>query len=211
MSTKPAAGSDRHQTRDRAGREAEHAGVPMAEPGGGHPGEPAHRGGGVGDHDRVRRQSIRAESAAAVEPEPAEPEETGAEHRIGQVVWLQRVTAEADALAEHARGDQRRHARGDVDDGAAGEVERAVRAQPTADAPDPVRDRGVDEGRPEQAEDGHRLEALTLGERAGDERRGDDGEHHLERHEREGRDRRRVVGVRLLSRLPAAPASRSRR
>ena len=72
-------------------------------------------------------------------------------------------------------------------------------AQPAAHAPDPVRDRVIDERRPEQAEDHERLEALALGERAGDQRRGDDGEHHLEDHERLVRDRRRVVGVRLLA------------
>jgi hypothetical protein len=87
---------------------------------GGHPGETAHRRGGVGDHQRVRRQTVRAQRAAAVEPEPAEPEEPSAEHGIGQVVRLQRCAAEADALAEHARGHQCRHAGGDVDDRAAG-------------------------------------------------------------------------------------------
>ena len=85
-----------------------------------------------------------------------------------------------------------------MDDGAAGEVERAEVAQPAADAPDPVRHRRVDERRPEQAEDDERLEALALGEGAGDQRRRDDGEHHLEGHEGRVRDRRRVVGVRLL-------------
>ena len=44
-------------------------------------------------------------------------------------------------------------------------------------------------------------ELLPLGERAGDERGRDDGEHHLEEHEGLVRDGGRVVGV---GRLPHA-------
>ena len=60
-----------------------------------------------------------------------------------------------------------------------------------------MRDRVVHDRRPQQGEDQERLEAHALGERAGDQRRGDDGEHHLEDHERLVRDRRGVVGVGL--------------
>ena len=159
------------------------SGGPCCEPADGHPGQRAHRGGGVGDDEGDRGQPVRGERAAGVEAEPAEPEQAGAEHGHRQVVRLHRLLAEADALAEHERGDQRRDAGGDVHDRAAGEVERAQLVEPAAGAPDPVRDRVVDERRPEQAEEHERLEALALGERAGDQRRRDDGEHHLEDHE----------------------------
>ena len=77
----------------------------------------------------------------------------------------------------------------DVDDGAAGEVERAELEQPAVGRPHPVRDRGVDEDRPQDREQHERAEALALGERAGDERRRDGREHQLERGEQDERDR----------------------
>ena len=58
------------------------------------------------------------------------------------------LLAEADPPAEHEGGDQGRHPGADVDDGSTGEVERAELVEPTPRAPDPVRDRVVDEGRP---------------------------------------------------------------
>src|SRR5438874_1075792 len=82
-----------------------------------------------------------------------------------------------------------------MNDGATSEVEGAKVVQPATSTPDPVRQRIVHERGPEDAEQDERLEALALGEGAGDERWCDDGEHHLEGHECEMRDRRRVVGV----------------
>ena len=57
--------------------------------------------------------------------------------------------------------------------------------------------RVVDEGRPEEREDEERAELHALGERADDEGRRDDREHHLEEHEQQVRDGGRVVGVGL--------------
>ena len=74
----------------------------------------------------------------------------------------------------------------------ASEVEGAELVQEAAVAPNPVRQRIVDERRPEQREEHEGGELLPLGESAGDERRGNGGEHHLEEHERLVRDRRRV-------------------
>ena len=52
-----------------------------------------------------------------------------------------------------------------------------------AAAPHPVGDRAVDEDRPQAHEPQHRRELHAVGEGAGDQRRGDDGEGHLEHHE----------------------------
>ena len=82
------------------------------------------------------------------------------------------------------------------------EVERAELEEPAAVGPHPVRDRVVDERRPEQDERDVRRELHALGERARDERRRDDREHHLERDERERRDR--PVRPRVAS--PRSPA-----
>src|SRR5207244_5810899 len=78
-----------------------------------------------------------------------------------------------------------------MDGGAPGEVERAQLVEPAPRAPHPVRDRVVDEGGPQQGEEHEGLEALALSERAADQGRRDDREHHLEKHERlVGKDRK---------------------
>jgi len=82
-----------------------------------------------------------------------------------------------------------------VHDGATGEVERAELVQPSARPPDPVRDRVIDEGCPEQREEHEGLEALAFCEGAADQRRCDHGEHHLEEHVGLVRDGGCVVGV----------------
>jgi hypothetical protein len=95
----------------------------------------------------------------------------------------------AEALAHHQGHDQGRYARADVNHDAAREVEHAHLGHPAAVAPNPVGQGIVDQGRPQQREQriGRELEALGVGAR--DERRRDDGEHHLigeEQHVRNG-------------------------
>ena len=82
----------------------------------------------------------------------------------------------------------------DMHDRSAREVERAARREPTA-REHPVRNRGVHEQRPQGHEDRPRGESHPVRDGAGDQRRGDHRERHLERHERQRRDRsdRRVA------------------
>ena len=77
-----------------------------------------------------------------------------------------------------------------MDDRAPGEVDRvqAARAEKPA-APLGVRERAVDDQRPQADEDQVAAEAHPLAERPRDERRGDDGELHLERHVHQRRNR----------------------
>ncbi|MNE37730.1 hypothetical protein D3C80_1315970 [compost metagenome] len=76
--------------------------------------------------------------------------------------------------------------------GATGEVQHApVPHQAAVAGPDHVGDRCVDQGEPHGHEDQHRGELHALGEGTDDQRRGDDGEGHLEGDEhafREGAD-----------------------
>ena len=67
-----------------------------------HPGEATDARSEVGDDARLRRAEVRSERRAAVEPEPAEPEEDRAEHDVGRVVGLvrQALSAISAALAE---------------------------------------------------------------------------------------------------------------
>jgi len=78
------------------------------------------------------------------------------------------------------------NAAGDVDHRAAREIEgREVTTrsiQEPADAPDHMRHGAIHNDRPQGEEDGHCAELHALGEGAGDERRGDDGEHQLVDH-----------------------------
>src|SRR3989475_8754400 len=133
---------------------------------------------------------------AHIDAEPAEPERVRAQHGLRGVMRLGLLLAEADSPAEHEGGDQGRNAGTDVDDGPAGEVERAELMKPSTRAPDPVRDRVVDECRPEQREEHEGLEALTFSERAADQGGRDNGKHHLENHEGLMRNGGRVIGVR---------------
>jgi len=73
--------------------------------------------------------------------------------------------------------------------GGVGEVQDA------ADAPDHVCHGAVNHQRPEAKKDGHGAELDALGECAGDQSRGDDGEHELIDHEALLRDGAAVVGV----------------
>src|SRR5919206_582631 len=109
------------------------------------------------------------------------------------------ATRPATAPAAEPSTLGRRCTAADVDHCATREVERAQVVQPAAGAPYPVGDRVVHERRPQQAEQDERLEALALGEGAGDQGRRDDGEHHLERHVRQVGHCRRVVRVGVLA------------
>ena len=132
-------------------------------------------------------QLVGRERAAAVEAEPAEPEQPRAEEREGDVVRQDRLAAVVLAGAEHERGDERRDAGVDVHHRAAGEVEHAAAHEPAA-APDPVRHRRVDQQGPERDEGDVGPEPHPLDHGAGDQRGRDDGERALVGHEQDVRD-----------------------
>jgi hypothetical protein len=89
-----------------------------------------------------------------------------------------------------------------VDNGAAGEVEAGEGGvdvggvEQSAHAPDHVGHGAIDEQGPKGEKDGHGAELHALGKGAGDQRRGDDGEHELVDHEGLLGDGGGVVGVR---------------
>ena len=138
------------------------------------------QGVGEGEHARVAGR----EAAAAVEAEPAEPEQAGAEQHVDRVVGEERLAAVVLAGADDQRRRQGREAGAHLDRDAAGEVEGAAGLQPAA-AEGPVGEHGVDEHRPERGEDEEGAEAHPLDHRAGDQRDGDDAEGRLEGHEDE--------------------------
>lgn len=80
------------------------------------------------------------------------------------------------------------HARADLDGDAAGVVDDAVLEAPAVRVPDPVRERAVDEGRPEKGEDHAGDDAAALGDGADGQSGRDGAEHHLVEGVEEGRD-----------------------
>ncbi|MNI63954.1 hypothetical protein D3C73_1193680 [compost metagenome] len=91
---------------------------------------------------------------------------------------------EAFALAQYQAADQAGDTGVDVHHGAASEVEHApVPHQRAITAPDHVRDRRVNQGEPDAHEHQHCRELHAFGEGTHDQRRGDDGEGHLEGNE----------------------------
>lgn len=147
-------------------------------------GEPAEDRGTGGDlrvdeHDRADAVVV-AEPGARVEAEPAEPQEGRAEHDERQAVRPHRVLLEADPLADDEDHAEGRRTGVDVDRRAAREVDDTQLEQPAARAPDPVRDREVDDGDPQGDEQGPGGELDAVGEGAADQGGGEDGEHHLE-------------------------------
>ena len=104
--------------------------------------------------------------------------------KVSTMLWPGPVVL---ALAEHDRAHQAGNAGIDVHHGAAGEVEHLTRrpsCRQEAVRPRPNARSGIDEDRPQAHEPQHRREFHALGEGAGDQRRRDDGEGHLEADDR---------------------------
>lgn len=190
------AGGDSDKAGDRARAEADGAPFALEAPVPEHPGQPAHRRREVGDDARLDGAQVRGERRAAVEAEPAEPEEDGAEHDVGGVVGLVReaLGAVAAAAPEVDADGERGGAGGDVHGRAAGEVEPAEDEGPAVGVPGPARDGVVDEGRPDEDEDEDGADARVLGERTDGEHGRDGGEHELVDAEEDGGDARAADG-----------------
>jgi len=169
---------------------------------------PADHGSG-GSHGGVEQgeagDAIGGELGTGVEAEPAEPQETGAQHDergVVRTIGHQTVAAAtAKEQAEHETGD----AGADMDDIAAGEVEGAdhIADEGTLTTPHHVREGRVDQQQPGGDERDHRTELHAPGERTGDDGHGDDREHHLEGDVDDG-------GIRVRARRRAGDGGRGR-
>src|SRR5438128_4486827 len=189
-------GRDGHQAADGPDRDSNGRRLLLPHPVREHPADGGPGGGQVRDDESVHGQFIRFEGAPGVEAEPAEPQHGSAEDYVRDVI---RPTVEAfDALAspDDEGGRDRGNPRGGVDDQAAREVEDSEGLEETAEAPVPVRDRNVDERRPEDDVDQEGLEPEPLREGADDQGGRDRGELQLEREVQEFRYRVGVSEVR---------------
>lgn len=120
------------------------------------PGETTDTGGDMGDDTGHDGTQVSGEGTAAVEAEPADPEEHGTQDDVGDVMGPVGEAVDvvvAGALAEHQGVGQGGGARGDVDGRTAGEIETAELEGPAVGVPGPVGDGVVDDGGPDEDED----------------------------------------------------------
>lgn len=198
---------DRNKTRDRTGAEPNDGPLLLEPVVPNHPRQPAHARRKVSHNARLSRTQVRGKGRAAVEPEPAEPEEDCAEDDVGGVVGLVReaLCSVAGALSEVDGNSQCGGSGGNVDGRAAGKVESAHDKAPAGGVPGPARDGIVDEGAPDKDEDCDGAETATLCETTEGEHGGDGGEHELVDAKDEGGDtgaaHRRLVEDALESKV----------
>ena len=138
-----------------------------------HPSEAADARREVGDDARLRCAEVRCEGRAAVEAEPAEPEEDRAQHDIGRVVGLvrQALCAIPAALAEVDGDGECGGSGGDVDGSSTGKVEPAEDEGPAVGVPCPAGDGVVHDGRPDEDEDHYGAKLAPFGDGANGEHR----------------------------------------
>ena len=168
---------------------------------------PGESGGSCGDRCRDEGgggQFVGRQGAARIEPEPAEPEKRSAQDGEGQVVRGESSLFETDPLPI-----SRARTRAETPELVCTTIPPAKSSaprslQPAAHSPDPVSERIVHEGRPENRESEKRRKFDALGICPDDERRRDDRKHALKDHEGIVRDRRRVIGVGLSPHVPQA-------
>src|SRR4029077_4707909 len=114
---------DRDKSRDSARDRTQGAGVPVLDPLCDAPTESGGGRGEVGGDERAGGEAIRSEGAAGVEPEPADPEEAGANKAEDQAVRRHRLLGEAGSFAKIQGTDQCGDTRTDVNDCSASEVQ----------------------------------------------------------------------------------------
>ena len=142
------------------------------------------------------RGAVRRERGSGIEAEPSEPQHAGAEDDERNVRWDVRFAREvALPPPQDMRAGERGQTRGHVHHGAAGEIEHAPLAQEPLRMPRPVRERRVDDEAEKHTNSRYAAEAHALGERAGDQRRRDDGELQLEQREQQQRESWATGGV----------------
>ena len=160
------------------------------------PAEESRRGGNLRVHSGESGGAVGTQRGAAVEAEPAKPEQAGTEGNERDVVrvGVELITFELLAVRQGKDGGEGGETGGGVHDDAAGEILDALLSHP-ATAPDPVAEREVDQVNPDEDEDEVRHEAHAIGKGASHEARRDDGKHALKagKHvRRNGRTRMRL-------------------
>lgn len=172
------------------------------------PGDTGDGGSQVGDQAGHDGAQVSSQGGTTVEAEPADPEEDGSEHDVGDVVGAVGQAlglVVAGALAEHERVGEGGGTGRDVDGGTTGKVETAELEGPAVGVPGPVGDGVVDDGGPDEDEDDAGQHATAVSSSTNGQSGGNGGEHALVQAEeqigdlgaadgglREGLDQRKV-------------------
>lgn len=132
------------------------------------PGKATNTSSNVCDDAGHDGTQVGPEGTAAVEAEPAEPQEHCAENDVRDVVrsvWQPVVFAVPRASSKHQGVGERRGARGDVDGRTTGKVETSELVGPSVGVPGPVGNRVVDDCRPDKHKDngGEHSAAISCG------------------------------------------------
>lgn len=143
------------------------------------PGHGSEHGGEAGVPSGHDSAEVGTERGATVEAEPAEPKEDGAESDERDVVRTEVHHHLLVAAAQDPRVGKGGHTRANLDGNTTGVVEDAVSEAPAVGVPDPVGERAVHEGGPEEGEDHGGNNAATLSDSADGKSSSDSQEHHL--------------------------------
>ena len=131
---------------------------------------------GGGDGEGGTR--IRAQCRAAVEAEPADPEQPGTNDRQREIMRREILAAVSVPFADDAGRHQPGYSGIEMHHGAAGKIKHSCLGEKAA-APDPVRNRHIDEYQPGSGKPQESGEPHAVGDRAGNQRHGDDRKCHL--------------------------------
>lgn len=172
-------GSSSDETRNGARAPADHGPLlcqAVVEQAPGHGGEHASEDGVPASHSGTQ---VSTEGGATVEAEPANHEQNGAESDEGDVVGTEVHHHLLVAAAKNPGVGESGHAGTDLDGNTTGVVEDAVNVAPAVRVPNPVGQRTVDEGGPEEDKDHGGNDATALGNGTNGEGGSDGAEHHL--------------------------------
>ena len=172
-------GSGGDKARNETGAPADHRPLTCQAPIEKDPSHGAEDTSKVGVPASHRSAKVSTEGRAAVECEPAEPQEDSAKGDEGNVVWAEVEHHLLLAASENHRVGERRHTGDDFDRSTTSVVEDTPAEGPTTRSPHPAGDRAVDECGPDEDEDEEGHETATLSDGASDNGGGDGAELHL--------------------------------
>ena len=176
-------GGDCHQPRDRARGRTDGSDDIRKQFLNGHPHHDRRGAGDLRDQHGHARSAVCDKCRARVEPEPTHPQQACTDDDQRDIVRGELHFLETFSRTDHETAHQSGDGRIDVDHRASCEIEHMELVKKSARAPRHVPDRQVGDREPDDAEDHHRAELDALREGTDDQRRGDDGESHLEHHE----------------------------
>ena len=147
-----------------------------------HPGQGSSSGCNLGHSHGHSGNAVSSQLAACIKAKPADPQHGRTDNRQRQVMWRHGGNAKSSALAKHQCCDQASNTRVNVYNRATGKIQYAVVTQP-ATTPDPVTDRGIDDGQPDAHEQQQSGKLHAFSKSAHDQCRRNNGKSHLEGHE----------------------------